>query len=188
MPLLQASLRTNDLLNAVRYLQHQQPALLEGVNRGGEPGIEPGVTVGDGGGAQAGQTAECPMLVGDAYYDAKARLINDEQVLLRVLCFDIGVEQPHKYLYCFAKTLLAPGIVVRLATCIVNDTLVYLNTCLTLPPEAVAAAALHVAATLAHAPLAQGPQGHCWDVLGLELEVVVSSCGVMEGMLAQAEK
>ncbi|GAB4815395.1 hypothetical protein N2152v2_002441 [Parachlorella kessleri] len=188
----ESALRTNDLLNAVRHL-HEAALKQPG---GSQPGRmweaaadAEGIAPPEGGagmGSQSSLGEQCPVLVGDAYYVAKAQLIHDEQVLLRMLRFDIGVEQPHKYLYCFAETLKAPGVIVRLATCLVNDSLVYLQTCISLRPEAVAAAALHVASVVAGAPLLQPEQGSWWEALGLQTEGVEKACSQLTVMLAEA--
>lgn len=184
---LQASLRTNDLVNAVGYL-NSQPA-----NAWGQGAIgalcKPGSTgTSDDQQAAEASAGQFEMLVGEAYYTAKAQLITDEQVLLRVMQFDIGVEQPHKYLLCFSKTLRAPQEVVRLATCALNDSLVYSDACLKRTPDTVAAAALHVAAQLAQYPLPQLGQSGCWGALGLDEQAVASACTDLEAMLALASR
>ena len=138
----ETSLRTNDMLNAVRYVvaassaadgveaQQQQQQLA--AERAASPGAHP---LGD-------------MLAGDAYYASKQQLIIDEQLLLRLLRFDVDTAQPHKWLYVFAVVLEASQDAVRLAVCLLNDGMVNTRLCTQHPPDVLAAAALQAAALL----------------------------------------
>lgn len=86
--------------------------------------------------------------------------------------------------------LPAVAQVVRLATCLLNDSLVYTDACVTQPPEMLAAGALELAARLAHSPLPQPERGgsSCWEVLGVGDEGVAAACGVLQSMLAAAQQ
>jgi hypothetical protein len=45
------------------------------------------------------------LVVGDAYYAAKQRLFHAEQVVLRLMRFELGSAQPHKHLLNLCRTL-----------------------------------------------------------------------------------
>ena len=122
----EASLRTNDMLNAVAA----QAA---------------GAAVGDG-----SALARFPCLVGDAYQAAKRQLIQDEQQVLRRLRFDIGVDQPHRHLYVLARCWGASREALCVAVCLLNDAVCHCAGYggMRLPPAAAAAAALHIGAQL----------------------------------------
>lgn len=134
---------------------------------------------------------EAAVLVGDAYYAAKTRLIGDEQVLLRALRFAIGVAQPHKYLCALARTLRAPDTVVRLATCLLNDGMVYVGGLLEHKPEAAAAAALQVASAIAQEPVSLAGRvaelRDLWGTLGLDAQEVALAAQNLQVMLATAQ-
>lgn len=90
---------------------------------------------------------QAPVLVSDSYYAEKDQLIITEQVVCRCIKFDFsGLDPPHKYLYCFCKTLVVPVNVVRLATCALNDSLSLPDDQRALDGATAAAAALYVAA------------------------------------------
>jgi hypothetical protein len=107
---------------------------------------------------QQEQQQPAVVVVGDQYYAAKDRLFAAEQVVLRLMSFQLGVDQPHKHLLNFCKLLGASRTATAAAVCILNDTLAYTNFCLTAEPAAVAAAALQ----LAVAYLVQQQQRHRW--------------------------
>ena len=125
---MQTPLRTNDLLNATKYvstpddnaaLQRAFPGLLAAsqptsAQAVGASGMPADVDT---------DTAAAPeggFLAGDAYYSAKDQLIMDEQVLLRVLRFSISIEHPHKYLLNMCRLLGCSQPLAHLATCLVS--------------------------------------------------------------------
>ena len=158
----EAAVRTNDMLNAVAAWQGGPAAATD-----------------------AAVLARFPCLVGEGYAAAKARLILDEQLLLRRLRFDIGAEQPHRHLYALAHCWGAPTAAVRLATCLLNDCVArcpgYSSDAL--PAATAAAAALHLGGQLCgHATQPQG----WWRAAGISDQgLAAASCALLE-MLAAA--
>lgn len=63
---------------------------------------------------------EMGLLAGDDYYRAKEQLITDEQILLRILCFQMNIEHPHKYLLNICRLLQCGQPVTQLALCLVR--------------------------------------------------------------------
>ena len=122
---MQTPLRTNDLLNAIKYvftpddsssLQRSFPGLLAPMQP--SPGQADGASADTE--AESAAAPEGGYLAGDAYYAAKDRLIMDEQVLLRVLRFSISIEHPHKYLLNMCRLLGCSQPLAHLATCLVG--------------------------------------------------------------------
>jgi hypothetical protein len=58
-------------------------------------------------------------LAGEQYYAAKDQLIMDEQLLLRILRFQIHVEHPHKFLLNMCHVLRCSQPLASLALCLV---------------------------------------------------------------------
>lgn len=67
------------------------------------------------------------LLVGEAYYAAKDRLIQQEQVLLRWLSFDLCIDHPFRYLLNCANAAGCSDAVVVTALSLLNDTLLLTN-------------------------------------------------------------
>ena len=138
---MQTPVRTNDLLNALQYVldpgnrpdlikafpglllsqqhaadpkadkQHEQePAVLSAAS-------SPAASAGD---ESASSLPQLGLLAGDDYYRAKEQLITDEQILLRILRFEINVEHPHKYLLNICRTLQCGQPLTQLALCLVR--------------------------------------------------------------------
>lgn len=89
------------------------------------------------------------MVVGDEYYAAKEALFMAEQVVLRLLRFQLGpssAQQPLKYLFNFCRLLGLEGHqqqeVARAAVCALNDAVAYTNLLCRCEAAVVAAAAL----------------------------------------------
>ena len=59
--------------------------------------------------------------MGDSYYDAKQRLIADEQHVLRALVFDVGQFQPHKWLLNMCRSCRCSARVTQHACAVLND-------------------------------------------------------------------
>ena len=118
---MQASVRTNELLNAVRFVA---------ANASCSSSPEAAVAT----------PAHFIALVGQSYYAVKQDLIFDEQLLLRSINFDIVVEHPHKYLLNFAKAIGATHSLVQMAVSLLNDSIIYSNLCLSQLPADIAAA------------------------------------------------
>ena len=152
---LQASVRTNDLLNAV----HMVAASPTAINPAGEPGLDasaPGFTA----------------LVGQSYYRHKQTLILDEQYLLRTIDFGIVVEHPHKYLLNFAKAIGAKHSLVQTSVSILNDSIVYSNLCVSYPPADIAAACLQLGVAILESDVSiqSWKNTSCWTALGVDIE------------------
>lgn len=120
---MQSPVRTNDLLNTVQYVTRSQDSsaflrAFPGLVISGSPSIS---AVQDE--SRDEGTVHAPrsgFLAGDQYYTAKDQLIMDEQILLRVLRFEIGVEHAHKYLLNMCQILQSNEPLAQLATCLVR--------------------------------------------------------------------
>ncbi len=149
---MQTPVRTNDLLNALHYILHSSkspelakafPGLLLSQNGTAE---QSSVTEDERGDAvplhnpdsvetaadtphaedNSNSRAEMGLLAGDDYYRAKEQLITDEQILLRILCFEMNVEHPHKYLLNICRLLQCGQPLIHLAVCLVKDPMMLL--------------------------------------------------------------
>lgn len=152
---MQASVRTNDLLNAV-HLTATTP-IVPNAPEGPDP------------------DALAPVfsaLVGQPYYNLKQTLILDEQYLLRTIDFDIVVEHPHKYLLNFAKAMDARRNLVQLSVSLLNDSIVHSSLCLSHPPADIAAACLLVSGKIlgSNVNMLSLEHGSGWSVLGVDVQ------------------
>jgi hypothetical protein len=157
----EAHVRTNDMLNAIAATaQALSPADA----------------------AEPAEQARFSCLVGDAYQAAKRQLIEDEQLVLRVMHFTIAVEQPHRYLYMLAHCWGASLEAVRMATCLLNDVMTHCPCYNTagLPPATAATAALHIGAQLCGQ--AVQPAGW-WQAMGIADKAMRQACSTLLGML-----
>ncbi|KAL3139608.1 hypothetical protein ABBQ38_003926 [Trebouxia sp. C0009 RCD-2024] len=149
----EASVRTNDLLNAVHLTAFSSTVIK--ATEGSEPDA-PGFS----------------PLVGQPYYNLKQTLILDEQYLLRTISFDIVVEHPHKFLLNFAKTMDARHGLVQLSVSLLNDSIVYSNLCLSHPPAEIAAACLQLSGNIlgssVSVPSLEPRSG--WSALGVDVQ------------------
>ena len=138
---VQTPVRTNDLLNALQYISDpgNRPELTKAFpglllsqqhtadtqtdkqhdqeSAAGLAASSPAATAADD---SASNLPQPGLLAGDDYYRAKEQLITDEQILLRVLRFEINVEHPHKYLLNICRTLQCGQPLTQLALCLVR--------------------------------------------------------------------
>ncbi len=171
---MQASVRTNDLLNAVHFVNvHFQAE---------RPGAIPLPT------SQLQNQAKFSALVGQQYYALKQTLIMDEQLLLRTINFDIVVEHPHKYLLNFGKLTDATHSLIQMAVSILNDSLIYTTLCMSHRPADIAAACIQIAGDLIgpahHLPFPDMSPG--WSSLGILVEQMDSAGVALLDMIAAA--
>ena len=140
---MQTPVRTNDLLNALHHitLPSSGPELAKGfpgmlLRRNaaaeqrlmdpddGVPSQETASAEGAASGPRIeGDTAsraEAGFLAGDDYYVAKEQLITDEQILLRILGFELNVASPHKYILNLCRLLRCSRPLIQLAICLVR--------------------------------------------------------------------
>ena len=125
---MQSPVRTNDLLNAVRYVTNPQessalgaafPVLLDpDASMSGTMAETPQLDRSANDSAE--QAPRSGFLAGDEYYAAKDQLIMDEQILLRVLRFEISVQHAHKYLLNFCHVLRCSQPLAQMALCLVR--------------------------------------------------------------------
>lgn len=149
----EATVRTNDLLNAVHFVAGAVQQLDSAV---------PSCNL-------LPKTSEFEAIVGQEYYALKETLITDEQLLLRTINFDIVVEHPHKYLFNFGKLINAKFKLIQMAVSILNDSIVLTKLCLAYPPADIAAACLQVASELSYPlqlPIVNSPSD--WGALGVK--------------------
>ena len=152
---MQASVRTNDLLNAV----HITAANPTATAAAGEP-------------APDTSAPAFAALVGQSYYNLKQTLILDEQYLLRTIDFDIVVEHPHKYLLNFAKAIGAKHSLVQTSVSLLNDSIVYSNLCLSNQPADIAAGCLRLSACIlaSNVSMPSWENTSGWTALGIDVE------------------
>ena len=152
---VQATVRTNDLLNAVHFAAVQQ---LDSAVISGNP---------------VSERPAFGTIVGQEYYALKETLITDEQILLRTINFEIVVQHPHKYLFNFGKLINAKFSLIQMAVSILNDSIVHTTLCLAHLPADIAAACLQVASELSNPlqlPVVSSPSD--WGALGVKQQTV----------------
>ena len=152
---MQASIRTNDLLNAV-HIMATSPTATSAAEEPAPDASAPGFTA----------------LVGQSYYNLKQMLILDEQHLLRTIDFDIVVEHPHKYLLNLAKAIDAKHSLVQTSISLLNDSIVYSNLCLSQQPADIAAACLQLGACIlgSNVSIPNWESTSGWTALGIDTE------------------
>ena len=79
------------------------------------------------------------------YWEMKESVVDTEQLVLRVLGFDLNTYQPYRLLLNYARSLRARPLMVEVAWALLNDSLFSPVCCLKRPPQAQAVAALHLA-------------------------------------------
>jgi hypothetical protein len=82
------------------------------------------------------------IVVGDEYYAAKEQLFVTEQVVLRVMRFQLEVEQPHKYLLNLCRLLDVQQQLAAAAVAVLNDAIAYTGLVCRTRAAILAAAAL----------------------------------------------
>lgn len=88
------------------------------------------------------QPHSAAIVVGEAYYAAKEQLFMAEQAVLRLMRFQLGVQQPHKYLLNFCQLLGLQQQLAAAAVCVLNDAIAYTTLVCEQESAVVAAAAL----------------------------------------------
>ncbi len=125
---MQSPVRTNDLLNAVRYVTSPRdssalaaafPSLLDSDTPVSGTMAEAHQPEGSANGSIE-QVPRPGFLAGDEYYAAKDQLIIDEQILLRVLRFEISIQHAHKYLLNMCHVLRCSQPLAQMALCLVR--------------------------------------------------------------------
>ena len=153
-------MRTNDMVNAV-------------------------AAAGLGAHSEAGAMARFPCLVGEAYQQRKRQLILDEQLLLRRLHFDIGVDQPHRHLYVLAHCWGTSREAVRLAAALLNDCVCCCPAYgAAVQPAAAAAASLHLGVTLCGQVV---QAAGWWRATGVADEAMRGACNAMLDLLTEQQ-
>lgn len=172
---MQANIRTNDLLNAVYFVEQD-----DGRHSGSAELCQHGTSGACG--------VQWSALVGEQYYKTKRALIMVEQLILRNIDFNIVAEHPHKYLLNFARTIKASRKVVQLAICVLNDSLVYTKLCVSHSAPEVAAGGLHLAYHLTGvaSELPQQCGVAWWVALGIDTSQVEDVGAVLLDALATA--
>lgn len=117
-------------------------------------------------------------------------LLQDEQLLLRVLLFQVHVELPHPLLLNLSRSLGSPTGVVQMAVCILNDTLLKTSLAGISSAAALAAAALHLASLLAGGGLPATGDGRpseasWWIGLGIQQVEMENNCHIMLDAITQ---
>jgi transcription initiation factor TFIIIB Brf1 subunit/transcription initiation factor TFIIB len=88
-----------------------------------------------------------PLSLDQEYWSIKDKLISHEQLVLRVLQFDVDIVHPYSFLLYYAQTLNIPPKMVQVAWSLVNDSF-YSPKCLTFKPHVIAVAAIYLSAEL----------------------------------------
>lgn len=88
-----------------------------------------------------------PMAFDQHYFDAKARVLCDEQLLVRVLRFDVSASLPDRYLLNYLRAVRGTPLLAHLAFCMLDDSY-HIPECSQVQAPLVAAACLFGAAEL----------------------------------------
>ena len=137
-------MRTSDLLNTIACLTG---SFLASSRQAAFPCLS---STADSSLSNSSTPTEVPsqVLAGSSYYEAKQRLVHDEQVVLRTTHFAITVEQPHRYLLNFCRGLRCSAGLTHLAVCLLNDAVVLSTLDMQLSAASLAASCLGLAALL----------------------------------------
>jgi len=182
------TLRTNDLVNAVLRLSQGRGTATPAMKGAfpdlyGVPGTDERVAHGEtpvwgqGGAGGAGQASGdgkgmvTQWLVGEAYYDAKATLLRNEQRILRAIEFRVEVEQPHQYAFNLCLQAHLSPACAQLAGAMVTDLLT-----LTTLAGSVAAASIGVGAVVAAMEVLGLPSEGVAEATGTDLGEVTAVC------------
>eukprot|EP00959_Pyramimonas_sp_CCMP1952_P065558 1368581-Pyramimonas_sp.AAC.1 len=153
--------RISDVVNVIHRLQHAPD----------ERPLPGAINKLVGGSKEPTEDTNLPVvLTGKAYYHAKDRLIKYEQSVLRAADFKVDIEQPHKYLLLYCRTLRASQALTQLACGTLNDCLVYTSLCLRYPPAVLAGGALNFAVLLLE--VAQDMPSEWWLPLDLDMSML----------------
>ena len=87
-------------------------------------------------------------LAGATYKQAKQVLVQQEQLVLRSIRFNITVDQPHRYLLNYCKALRCSAPIAQLALCLLNDAVCTTTLDAATPAALLAAGCLAVALQL----------------------------------------
>uniref|UniRef100_A0A7S0N432 Cyclin-like domain-containing protein n=1 Tax=Pyramimonas obovata TaxID=1411642 RepID=A0A7S0N432_9CHLO len=155
--------RISDVVNVIHRLQHA-PA---------ERPIPSAIDKLSGRSKSQSEDTDLPaVLTGKAYYHAKDRLIKYEQSILRAADFKVDIEQPHKYLLLYCRTIRASQALTQLACGALNDCIVYTSLYLRYPPAILAGGALNFAVLLLE--VAQDMPPEWWLPLNLDMSLLAS--------------
>lgn len=124
-------MRTSDLLNVISFLHalYAEAGAKQMFSRLHELG---------------GDQERVPALVGDSYYKAKEHLISAEQVLMRVIRFQVTADHPHKHVMRICSELNTTSGMLRSSICLLNDCLTYTSLSVSMKPEILACGAVHL--------------------------------------------
>lgn len=157
----EVQVRVNDLVNAFIFLEAPQD--VEAISA-----IFPQLAF--------DSAAPSKVVVGDAYYAAKDQLIQQEQVVLRWLSFDLCVDHPFRYLLNCANAAGCSSSVVTTALSILNDSLLLTNLSANQKPVYVAAGALSLATAMHHGIVGEPTDvlATCINALGVTRQTTAS--------------
>ena len=133
----------------------------------------------------SGGTVSSPMPVDREFWRKRDALVEHEQFLLRTLAFEVEVVLPHRYLANYLRSLGCSTELVRAAWQQMGDSF-ETEVCMTHRAEAVACAALWIAARL----LEERPGEQWWRAFGVEwaeLEGAVARLLERAGAVAEVE-
>ncbi|CAG9466210.1 unnamed protein product [Pedinophyceae sp. YPF-701] len=128
-----------------------------------------------------------PLMSSEAYYAAKEKLLEAEQLILRAVRFQVVLEDPHRYLFNIIHELGLGEGPAKLATCVLNDALVY-----TALPGRCSAAALATAALLMSGevlgPTAVRESPTWWRRVGADAGEVEAAANGLARMIAALQR
>ena len=108
----------------------------------------------------------------EMYWKTKAQLIDLEQLILRVLHFDVEIQLPYAFLFNYCRSLRCGGPFVQLAMHFVHD-IYYIPQCLQYPPYVIAVASIYMAQRI-HKHVSLPPAWHhAFDTSEADLDAIV---------------
>jgi hypothetical protein len=123
-------------------------------------------------------------LVADDYYRAKQALITAEQVLLRVLHFQVDIQVPHKPLLHYCSTLRLTQQQSAAAVRLMNDVMTLTDLCLDHSTAVLAAGVLHVVLLMLDVRVDGVDEvAQLWPLLGLKGADVMAVAERVAGLL-----
>lgn len=131
---------------------------------------------------------EPPMPLDEDYWDYKEKLVKYEQLVLRVLMFDMDVSHPFRFLLNFGRLLRVSRAVTQTAWALIVDAL-FEPLLLRYRPPDVAAAALYVAARLLKQSqmmtTVEGRAACWWHAFDVSTEVLEEIASLLVGLYEQ---
>ena len=127
------------------------------------------------------------------YWQMKERVVDIEQLVLRVLGFDLSSFHHYRLLLNYSRSLRCSEDIVSLAWVFINDCLTT-PSLLRKPPQALVCAAIylgHKCVMGPHVPVLGEPRGETvrwWEIFDARIEDIYEVCDALLGLYEQGQR